>query len=357
MKKITYIMAGVCFIIFAFSNYIIVAQDAGDMKIESAQKSAVIKTLLENLKKSYVFEDVAGKMDADINARLAKGEYAAIDSSREFARKLTEDLQSVSKDKHLRVRFSAEKIPVRGNVREPTAEEIAQNEDFQRSVNYGFDKIERLAGNIGYIELRGFFSPRLGEETVQAAMTLVSNTDALIFDLRRNGGGDPEMVALICSYLFGSEKVHLNDLYWRQNDRTDEFWTNPNVKGKKYLDKDVYILTSGRTFSGAEEFSYNLKNLKRATIIGETTGGGAHPGTSFRLSDHFDSFIPLGRAISPVTKTNWEGTGVTPHIATKQEEALKKAYGMALEKSMAKQTDENAKANLKRLIEKNQSSN
>ncbi|MEZ5345381.1 MAG: S41 family peptidase [Pyrinomonadaceae bacterium] len=358
MKIFKYLASGIVLgIIFSISNYIIVAQEGPDAKIEPSVKTAVIKNLLENLNSAYVFEDVAKKMEADLNARVSKGEYKSVESSREFAQKLTEHLQLVSNDKHLRVRFSPAMIPVRTDVRQPTAEEIAENARYQRSTNFGFERVERLAGNVGYIELRGFFSPVLGKETVEAAMTLVSNTDALIIDLRRNGGGDPAMVALICSYFFGDQKVHLNDLYWRQGDRTDEFWTDPKVSGKKYTGKDVYILTSSRTFSGAEEFSYNLKNLKRATIVGETTGGGAHPGTSFRLSDHFSAFIPLGRAISPVTKTNWEGTGVKPDIEIKKEEALKKAYGMALEKSLAKQTDENAKAALKRLIEENKAAN
>src|SRR5215203_2477633 len=131
----------------------------------------------------------------------------------------------------------------------------------------------------------------------------------------------------------GPEPVHLNDLYWREGNRTDEFWTKKEVAGKRYLNKDVYVLTSKRTFSGAEEFTYNLKNLKRATIIGETTGGGAHPGGGFRISEHFGMFVPTGRAISPITKTNWEGTGVTPDVAVPADEALHVARITALKKS------------------------
>ena len=181
-------------------------------------------------------------------------------------------------------------------------------------------------------------------------MNFVANTDALIFDLRQNGGGDPVMVALICSYLFGDKPVHLNDLYWRKGDHTDEFWTKPNVAGKRYGDKDIYILTSSRTFSGAEEFSYNLKNLKRATIVGETTGGGAHPGGTVRLHEHFGVFVPIGRAISPITKTNWEGTGVEPDVKVSKEQALKTAYLMALNKQSERAKDEDLKLALKELI-------
>jgi retinol-binding protein 3 len=210
-----------------------------------------------------------------------------------------------------------------------------------------------MRGNIGYIDFRGFMDPEAGAETVAAAMNFVNNSDALIFDMRQNGGGNPAMVALICSYLFG-DKVHLNDLYWREGNETKEFWTNPNVAGKKYLGRDVYVLTSNRTFSGAEEFSNNLKVLKRATIVGETTGGGANPGGVFRLSDHFGVFIPTGRAINPVTKTNWEGTGVEPDVKVPQDQALKTAYLMALNKSLEKADSDGMKNALKQLIEQNQ---
>ncbi len=350
--------AAILFVIFIFSNIVIVAQQAGeepDAAIDESTKADVINTLLESLNRTYVFPDTAKKMEQHVRGLIAKGEYDKVSSAMEFARKLTEDLQAVSNDKHLRVRFSNEPLPVRTEATEPSAEEREQQMHYMKDINFGFEKAERLSGNIGYIEFRGFFDPENGADTVSAAMNFVANTDALIFDLRRNGGGDPAMVALICSYLFGKEKVHLNDLYWRGENRTEEYWTMPEkVKGSRYEGKDVYVLTSNRTFSGAEEFSYNLKNLKRATIVGETTGGGAHPGGSVRLSDHFSAFVPTGRAISPITKTNWEGTGVSPDVAVDKDIALETAHKMALEKALEKVTDNERRAGLKRLIEKNE---
>jgi C-terminal processing protease CtpA/Prc len=183
-------------------------------------------------------------------------------------------------------------------------------------------------------------------------MNFLNGTDALIIDMRSNGGGNPAMVALVCSYLFGPEPVHLNDLYWREGNRTDEFWTKKEVAGRRYLNKDVYVLTSKRTFSGAEEFTYNLKNLKRATIIGETTGGGAHPGGGFRISEHFGMFVPTGRAISPITKTNWEGTGVTPDVAVPADQALLVARLMALKKSVTTLANPDFKAGVEDEIQK-----
>ena len=325
-----------------------------DMAIDAATRSAVVDTLLKELNDTYVFPETAKKMEADIRARFSSKEYDSITGSRAFAEKLTADLQGVSKDKHLRVRYSHDVLPSRQDRREPTEAEIEQGRWFNRRVNYGFEKVERLNGNIGYIDLRGFSDNEAGAETVAAAMTFLQNTEALIFDLRQNGGGNPGMIALISSYLFADKPVHLNDLYWRKENKTEEFWTKPEAAKIKFTNKDIYVLTSNRTFSAAEEFSYNLKNLKRATIIGETTGGGAHPGGVVRLSDHFGVFIPSGRAINPISKTNWEGTGVEPDIKAPKEQALKIAYLTALNKSAAGLKDENVKKGVKGLIEQTQ---
>jgi retinol-binding protein 3 len=323
-----------------------------DLTIDGATRTKVIEAILKRLNNAYVFPEVAKKMESEINQRVSTGEYNSLTSAREFARKLTEDLQSVSKDKHLRVGYSHEVIPEGGPRREPTAEEKEESKREYNWMNHGFNKVERLRGNTGYLEFWGFFDADIGADTVAAAMNFVADTDALIIDLRNNGGGNPEMVALVCSYLFGPEPVHLNDLYWREGNRTDEFWTRKEVAGKRYLNKDVYVLTSKRTFSGAEEFAYNLKNLKRATIVGETTGGGAHPGQGVRLHEHFRMFVPTGRAINPITKTNWEGTGVKPDVDVPSDQALIVARLMALKKSLPSLTSPDFKEGVKGEIEK-----
>src|SRR6185295_4025347 len=158
----------------------------------------------------------------------------------------------------------------------------------------------------------------------------------------------------LCTYFFDGRPVHLNDLYWRASDATQQFWTLSYVPGRRYVNKDVYVLTSGRTFSAAEEFSNNLKTLKRATIVGETTGGGANPGGMARLSDHFAAFVPTGRAINPITKTNWEGTGVEPDVKVPKEQALKTAYIMALNKIVAATKDDDRKQAVKAVVEQTQ---
>lgn len=325
-----------------------------DITIDTAARSAVIDNLIKELNDGYVFAETAKKMEADLRARSANKEYDQMTSARAFAEKLTADLQAVSKDKHLRVRYSANAIPVRKERNEPTEAEKEQGRSFNKRINFGFEKVERLQGNIGYIDLRGFNDHEAGAETVAAAMGFLANTESLIFDLRQNGGGNPFMIALISSYLFGDKPVHLNDMHWRKQGTTDEFWTKPESAKIKFTNKDIYVLTSNYTFSGAEEFSYNLKNLKRATIIGETTGGGAHPGGMVRLHEHFGVFVPVGRAINPISKTNWEGTGVEPDIKAPKEQALKIAYVMALTKSAEVIKDENIKSGVKQLIEQTQ---
>ena len=324
-----------------------------DTVIDASARKETIDNLLKRLNDTYIFPDTAAKMEQAVRARQAKGDYDAITSAKQFVKTLTEDLQAVSHDKHLRVRYSFNPLPVRADHAAPTAEERAQFQQFLARVNYGFAKLERLPGNIGYVDLRNFLDAEGGADTVASAFNFLANTDALIFDLRQNGGGDPKMVALITSYLFDKEPVHLNDLHWREGkgERVEEFWTLKEVAGKRYAGKDVYILTSNYTFSAGEEFVNNLKALKRATVIGETTGGGANPGGTVRLSEHFGVFIPTGRAVNPVTKTNWEGTGVEPDVKVSADQALKTAQIMALKKSVEKTSDEDLKRDLQHRID------
>ena len=312
-----------------------------DGTVDREARVEVVESAIREMNDSYVFPEVATKIETMLRERLAGGDYETITSSNAFAERLTEHLQAVSRDKHVRVRYRAEAIPERrgGGGGEPSQEQLERMRSFGASRNFGFERVERLSGNVGYLDLRMFDSPRFAGETAAAAMNFLANTDALIVDLRKNGGGTPTMIQLLCTYLFDAEPVHLNDLYFRPDDRTEQYWTLPYVPGKRYIGKDVYVLTSHYTFSGAEEFTYNLKNLKRATIVGETTGGGANPGGMARLSAHFEMFVPSGRAINPITKTNWEGTGVEPDVEIEEEKALEKAHTMALEKLLESTAD------------------
>lgn len=331
----------------------VITSAAADPAVAAAltaeEKAKVIDGVLKNLNEAYVFPETAKKMESALRERHKKGEYDAVADGKAFADALTDHLRAVSKDGHLRVSYSEKPLPAEasgGPQGPPLGEERARIRQDMGRFNYGFEKVERLPGNVGYLNLRGFFPPDMAGETCAAAMTFLAHTNALILDLRYNGGGEPAMVALVCSYLFDEgEEVHLNDIYDRPEDATRQYWTLPSVPGKRLGRRpDVYVLTSKRTFSGAEECAYNLKNTKRATIIGETTGGGAHPGGPRRVNDHFSVWVPTGRAISPVTKTNWEGTGVTPDVAVPADQALKAAHKMALEKEIARAKDDPERA-------------
>ena len=303
-------------------------------KVDAATRTRVIDGAIAKLNELYVFPETAKKMEEAVRARQKKGEYDSVTDGEAFATRLTENFQEVSHDKHLRVDFSPAPMPERKEG-PPDADARARYRKHMERMNCGFDKVEILGGNLGYVKFDMFADPEVCGPTAVAAMNFLGNVDAIIFDLRENGGGDPKMIALLSTYLF-SEPTHLNDLWERKGDATHQYWTLPYVPGKRLDGKPAYVLTSARTFSGAEEFSYNLKNLKRATIIGETTGGGAHPVSGHRIDDHFMIGVPFARAINPISKTNWEGTGVEPDVKVPAAEALATAQKLAAEKSGSK---------------------
>jgi retinol-binding protein 3 len=300
-------------------------------KIDAATRTRVIDGAIAQLNQTYVFPEVAKKMEEAVRARQKKGEYDGITDGNTLAAKLTDNFQEVSHDKHLRVNYDPMKIPERADDAKPSPEDTARFREQMEKMNCGFEKVEHLGGNVGYVKFNMFGDPETCGPTAIAAMNFLANVDAIIFDLRENGGGDPKMVALISTYLF-AEPTHLNDLWQRKDNSTQQYWTLPYVPGKRLDGRPVYVLTSKQTFSGAEEFSYNLKNLKRATLVGETTGGGAHPVSGHRIDEHFIIGVPFAQAINPITKTNWEGTGVEPDVKVAAADALATAQKLAQEK-------------------------
>ncbi len=294
----------------------------------------VVKQVSKAFRDHYIFPEVAEKMVKKLENQLKAGVYQKISDPMLLAQQLTKDLYSISKDKHIRI-FYAETKPqpeLSPKVREKLRQEM-------QGTNYEFKRLEILDGNIGYLKLNGFAPAELGGSAAVAAMSFLSNTDALIIDLRHNGGGSPSMIQLLSSYFF-DKPVHLNSFDIRHADQPQQFWTHAHVQEPRYLNKDIYILTSKRTFSAAEEFCYNLKHLKRAKLVGETTGGGANPVNGYYLEDvKLMAIIPFGRAINPITKTNWEGVGVKPHISVKADEALDRAHALALDTLIQSSTD------------------
>ncbi len=336
IKKQTYIT--IITFIFLLINVVESHAQSSAYTLDKQEQKRTIDSICTQLKANYIFPDVAKEMSQLISDNYKQKVYKSITDPNKFAARLTKDLRSVSNDLHLRVNYAPQQIAERRNA--TSEEERAKLEKRQiarmKRDNFGFQEVKILNGNIGYLDLRGFFPTEHGGETAVAAMNFLSNTEAIIIDLRQNGGGSPQMIQLISSYLFDAEPVHLNNFYWRPRDENTQTWTLPHVQGKRNPDADVYVLTSKRTFSAAEEFSYNLKNLERGTLVGEITGGGAHPGGTINVTDKYMVWMPQGRAISPVTKTNWEGTGVKPHIEVSAMEAKLKAQAIALEKLKTK---------------------
>jgi peptidase S41-like protein len=297
-----------------------------EIKVDAGLRARIFDGIAAKLTEFYVYPDLAKKMIEAMRAQQKKGEYDAISDGDTFAFRLTKDLRAVSHDGHLRVFTSPRPLPPQ----DPRDDDPPTDEDraeMQRE-NCGFERVEHLAHNIGYVKFNFFGAPSVCGPTATAAMGLIANVDALVFDLRENHGGDPEMVSYVVSYLFAN-RTHVNDLWERKMNKTTEYWTKPELPGKKLVGKPVYVLTSKGTFSGGEEFTYDLKTLKRATIVGEATGGGAHPTAPKRLDDHFGIGVPVARPINPVTKKDWEGTGVEPDVKVPADRALDKALELA----------------------------
>lgn len=284
-------------------------------------RHVIVTRLAELMNENYVYPEKGKAMYDLLINKLDAGAYNQYKTEKELANVLDSDLKSVIFDKHIRVSYNPERAESIRN-RDP-------NGGREPLSNYGFEEVKILENNIGYLDLRGFVDIRFAEDEARAAMDKLIQADAIIFDLRQNGGGSPSMIRFISSYIFGEDPVHLNTFYWRPGDSYSETWTNPEFASQRKPDIPVYVLTSDYTFSAAEEFTYNLKHMKRATIIGEVTGGGAHPGGPSVFGDGFIVNIPRGRAINPVTNTNWEGVGVTPHVLTSSEKALEKAIELA----------------------------
>ncbi len=294
--------------------------------IDAATRARVIDGAIAKLDEFYVFPGLAKKMGLAIRARAGRGEYDLLRDGTAFAKRLTEDFRDVSHDKHLFVTFSPIRLPEESPAPSPDA--VARYRMAMQEANCGFEKLERLNGNVGYLKFNFFADPEICGATAVAAMNFLANVDAVIFDLRDNRGGDPKMVALVSTYLF-AKQTHLNDLWERKSGETTQYWTLPYVPGKRLSSVPAFILASHRTFSGGEEFANDLKVLKRATIVGEVTGGGAHPVAGHRIDDRFTIGVPFARAINPTTHTDWEGVGVEPDMKVPADDALGAAQTLA----------------------------
>ena len=297
-------------------------------QLSSEDKRKVITALTKLLEENYVFPEIGKEIAKRIKQNQKLGKYKNLVEAEAFAKMVTKHLRSINGDRHLSLWYQPEQA---------SEETYEPDDDLLRSrgkySNYGFEEVKILPGNVGYIKMSSFSLDQLyfeAQPTITAAIKFVSHGDALIIDLRDNPGGSARMIKFLASYLFDETPVHLNDYYFRHIDHTEAYWTLADVPGVRLPHLSVYILINKNTFSAAEGFSYNLKHLGRTTIIGERSGGGSHGGSTMRVSDQFVAYVPYSRSIHPVTKTDWEGQGVVPHMETDSDAALLTAHTVAL---------------------------
>lgn len=302
--------------------------------VDGAMRAQAIDALIAQVNEHYVFPDKAKAIEALLRQRQHKGDYNAIASGEQLAKVLTDDMASVAHDLHMKVVFSADVLPP-DHAPAPGAASTAANQEFflmrwidalgRSMASFGVKKTEHLPSNIGYLEMAWFAPPHLTADKYAAAMDKLADSDAMIIDLRRSNGGHPGSVALLASY-FVDQRTRLNDIWWRDTGVTKQFWTQDSLAGKRYgAQRKVMILVSPYTRSAAEDFAYTMQAMKRATVIGERTWGGAHPTATYRLGEHFAGLIPNARSISPITHGNWEGVGVIPDVAVAPADAMKVA--------------------------------
>jgi hypothetical protein len=297
--------------------------------LDRAMRTEAIDTLVTKLNHYYVFPEKARQIEALLRQRQREGKYDAITDGERLARQLSEDIDGVAHDKHLAVEFDPGTVPSF----EPPGPPPATRAEWERGAplpvrlfahvsRLGLEKVDHLPSKIGYLKISGFPPSFLVADKYGAAMDELADTDGLIVDMREHGGGGPDTVALVISY-FVNQRTRLNDLWDRETDLTKQQWTVDKLDGKRYgATKPVVILVGPGTMSAGEDFAYTMQAMKRATVVGENTWGGAHPGRPHRLGDHFSASIPDARPINPITHANWEGVGVVPDVVATQDRAL-----------------------------------
>ena len=324
-------------ILLALATHDADAQQTGNFPIDAAYRAKVLNGVAEKFGEGYFNAERAAFVRAQLGSRAVRAAYDTATTAASLSALLTADLQKWSADRHPRVVFSVQPRPMPVAGKQSPALLDAEAES-ARSRNFGFHALERLTGNIGYLEIGRFEAPALAGPTLTAAMQFLHNTDALIIDLRGNGGGRADMVALMASY-FLEEQTHLLTLERRKRETSEQIWSASYVPGPRYLGKPIFILTSKRTFSGAEGLTYDLKHLAKATIVGEKTRGGANPGTFQQIDEHFAVFVPSARVVHAATGTNWDADGIVPDVNVEAAEAKRTAHKLALERLVADRKD------------------
>jgi peptidase S41-like protein len=306
--------------------------------IDSNVRHDVVAKLGDALRNDYVFPDIGDKAAEKITASLAAGEYDSLADPVAFAARLDADVAAVAHDKHLSITSMSAPPPP-----PPSARQTMPRADA------GITRADQLAGGVGYIEVIGFPPLPAFKPAADKAMSALKGSRALIIDARRNGGGSPDAVAYLVSFLVApNHSIEISDIVSRVPKTRDfdrkRFDSQPTPVS--FAKIPVYVLTSQDTFSGGEELAYDVQTHKLGKIVGEVTGGGAHPTGPADLGHGFVAAIPFGRTENPVTKTNWEGRGVQPDISVPAPDAFK----TALEQLGRKPAIDIASASLKQVF-------
>ena len=298
---------------------------ADPMAIGAEDRAVVIEAVARHLETDYVEAGTGAEAASGLRRELASGRYDGLTGGELFAKAVNNRLMELTGDGHLNIEYSGERLD-EGEAAEASFGAEQMERWYGAHINYGVQKIERLDGNVGYLDLRVFPPIEMGGDTIAAAMTVLADTDALIVDLRKNGGGIGDTADLVASYLFSAERQPLTGVYDRPTDTLTQRFTQAHVSGKRFgPDQPVYVLISPRTFSAAEALAYNLQALERATIVGETSGGGAHPFDYVRIHPHFVLWSVTAKSINPITGGNWQSVGVQPDIEVPADDALSRA--------------------------------
>jgi hypothetical protein len=312
-----------------------------DKALVSQENKAIQETarkLADLMAEEYILPEIGRKTADLILSNIQAGVYDSLRKEQDLAEQLQRDARSLSRDRHIVVRYAPQQIRARQNpeLREKRSKEARFRSTFE---NHGFAEIRILPGGVGYIKLNSMQASPAAFDTAAAAMGFVASCHAVIIDLRWNPGGDSRMVQLIASYFLGPDPKLLDVFHYRKDNEVKQIWSSPAVPGR-FLDKtDLYLLTSGLTFSAAEGLAYDLQALQRATIVGETTMGGGHAVKTFSIQDKFMVYLPHALSKNPVTGENFQGTGVKPDVVTSRSEALTTAHALALKERIRTEPD------------------
>ncbi|MCP3141993.1 S41 family peptidase [Pyxidicoccus xibeiensis] len=334
------------------------ADAPADVVLDAKARGRILEAVITQVRTRHYSTEKAALAERLLRSRVKRGDYDAITGGRQLADVLTEHLVRDGQDAHFIVIFSPQPVPKNlGLPWEPAPPEVqafrAQRKERRRKLAhrdaYGVNRVERLDGNVGYLRLTSFPEVEFGGDAATAAMRLLSGTDALIIDLRGNGGGDGELVAMYLGWLL-PEPTHVLDTVWKGRG-TEQLHTPAYLPAGRYGDKEVYVLTDGHTFSAAESLAYDLQARKRARVVGERTRGGANPGVALPVDEHFVVGVPMGQTVHAVTKTSWEGVGVKPDVPVAAEDALRTAHVAALTALVKRATEAEQQEELQAALE------